>query len=595
MAHRIATGLLALLLIGGGLWWSRQALMEWSLQQLLSRTSLSMPKFSGLSLGLDQGGLDEIEFGIATEAGLVTVELQDATADYALSEAKLETISVAHARLKFTYHPANKAETQASEARFQLPLQRLSIKQLDLEVDTPWGVSRFAGRTEIKHGDAGILVASFQDTKYAIRLAFGGDLRTAKAIVERLAGGKVFELNANQLDHANQQASLDANAGSLLEWLTTSELMPESWRARVAASDSPELRPGIASIRLQLTADAHANFDSAEGRLLLTRDASYLASADMKMLNGTADIDGHLDMSAKDAFELIRPWLPVSVSGWQLSLGSLRGTVKLDWQPQRSIAGTAHMTASDVGLTAGSARIEHGHLELDSQDIAHRSMSVSMDVPKLGLGKETVLRNLAFKAQLLESELTLERATLPMFGGVFEVLPSTVNIDQRPIFLTIGVQNVDLSQLLDSLNYPALSGSGSISGKLPLRIDADTIEMEGGVLKGMRPGVLKYQGPVADNENIAFKALRNLMYHSLQAQVNYRPNGDYHLGLRLEGSNPEILSGHPLAFNLNLSGQLPELLKNSMLVGDFDQSILEQVTTKPANTQKPAEPSPSPR
>ena len=93
----------------------------------------------------------------------------------------------------------------------------------------------------------------------------------------------------------------------------------------------------------------------------------------------------------------------------------------------------------------------------------------------------------------------------------------------------------------------------------------------------MRPGVLHYHGPVADQENIAFKALRNLRYHSLQGKLNYKPDGEYKLGLRLEGKNPELFSGHAVAFNLNLSGQLPALLQKGILAGDFDRPILEQV------------------
>ncbi|MDD5126305.1 YdbH domain-containing protein, partial [Methylovulum sp.] len=77
---------------------------------------------------------------------------------------------------------------------------------------------------------------------------------------------------------------------------------------------------------------------------------------------------------------------------------------------------------------------------------------------------------------------------------------------------------------------------------------------------------------------------------SLQAKVNYRPNGDYHLGLRMEGGNPEVLSGHPLAFNLNLSGHLPELLQRGFMAGDFERVILEEAKPKPAKTKKSAKP-----
>jgi len=203
---------------------------------------------------------------------------------------------------------------------------------------------------------------------------------------------------------------------------------------------------------------------------------------------------------------------------------------------------------------------------------------LEIDIPSLQLGKETKLQQLQFKAELEDQWLAVKKAELPVFGGVLEVLPTRVDIENEPLNLTLSIRKLDLEQLLQSLNYPQLSGTGIISGKLPLSLSKDSIEVIDGKLDGMRPGVLRYQGP-ADDSNIAFKALRNLRYHSLQGKLNYQSTGDYQLGLRLEGKNPEVLLGHPVAFNLNLSGHLPKLLQKGLMAGDFDQPILEQIKT----------------
>ncbi|WP_157199384.1 intermembrane phospholipid transport protein YdbH family protein [Methylomonas koyamae] len=142
------------------------------------------------------------------------------------------------------------------------------------------------------------------------------------------------------------------------------------------------------------------------------------------------------------------------------------------------------------------------------------------------------------------------------------------------------------------MHYPQLSGTGSVDGELPLKLATGSIELQDGALRGTRPGTLRYQSP-ADDGNLAFQALRNLVYHRLQAQLNYQPSGDYRIGLRLEGHNPEVLSGHPLAFNLNISGQLPELLRRGLVTGNFERAILEQVGQQPAETP-PAQPAGKP-
>lgn len=567
--------------------------MHWGLQQILNGTNLSKPALSGLRVGLEHGDLETFEFGIDTESGPLSIQLHGVNANYDLRVPEVESISMAYASLKFTYRPQEKPETETVSRVPPFPLQRLSVEHLDLEIETPWGLSHFAGQAEIGRGKKNALEAKFLDAKQSVRLELDSDLRTVKAILEQTPGGKVFELNANQLDQTLQHAALDANAGSLLGWLSSSELVPETLRAKMKESDSVRLGPGIASMSLKLTADTQDRFDSLQGRLMLTQEGNHLASANVTVSprHSMVDVDGHMDMAAAEAVEVIRPWLPETFNSWRISAGRAQGNLKLRWQPDRISAGTADLKAHAVTLTATAVNITGADLELNIEDISRRSMTLSVVVPNLTLGEKTELQNLAIKAQLLNSALTLEKATLPVFGGIVEVLPDTVNIDQRPINLTLGVRNVDLSQLLDSLNYHALSGTGTISGKLPLSLTEDAIELQGGALQGTRPGVIQYQGPVGDDENLAFKALRNLVYHSLRAEVNYRPNGDYRLGLRLEGSNPDVLSGHPLAFNLNLSGQLPELLQKGIRAGNFEQSILEQATSAPAKNQNVTMPS----
>jgi hypothetical protein len=179
--------------------------------------------------------------------------------------------------------------------------------------------------------------------------------------------------------------------------------------------------------------------------------------------------------------------------------------------------------------------------------------------------------------------LTVEQAEAAIFDGLLAVMPGSLDFSQSPLLFTLALKDVDLAALLAALNYPKLTGSGRISGTLPVSIAENAIEIQGGTLSGKQPGKLSYQGPTTEGDNLAFKALRNLVYHDLQAGLDYQPSGDYRLSLHLQGKNPDLLDGHPLAFNLNLSGKLPELLQRSLLSGDFDRSVLEQMK----NQQQP--------
>jgi hypothetical protein len=340
-----------------------------------------------------------------------------------------------------------------------------------------------------------------------------------------------------------------------------------------------QANPNIADMQFELTATSADNLDKLQGRLLLTRAKAYLASADMtlKPAKSQWQVDAHLDLAAAELMALLKPWLPGAMNGWQYPAGNVMGTVRLKGQPKLPIVGEVYLKAHHLDVLTGPVKATDGYLRLDVSNFVPLIMAMEADFPTLQLGEKTVIKQLQVNAGLNNRILILERATMPAFGGWLEVLPDKIDISQLPIMLTLGVHDMDLQQLLASLNYPPLSGTGRLNGKLPLSLSADSIEVRDGELTATQPGVLRYQAPGATEDNLALKTLSNMRYHSLQAKLNYQPSGDYRVGVRLEGKNPQVLSGHLVAFNLNLTGSLPELIKKGIMAGDFDKPILEQI------------------
>ncbi|WAR44734.1 YdbH domain-containing protein [Methylomonas rapida] len=570
--------LLSLLVVA---WWWRGLLMQWALQQFLQRPPFADAVVSGMGFSLDQAHVNSLQLGLQTAAGPLSMRLQDVRASYDLRASNIDTIAVAKAELRFTYQPTPDASEQSATAsnRLVVPLQHLTIDNLDLSVDTPQGTIVFNGACELNISSAQAIQVVFQDTSYSLRLDVAPDWHKANVIVAQHAGGTVLQLDYHWRDVQKHAAKLEADASALLKWLSSSGLIPATLKKDMASSELMRAAPGMAAVKLALSAESPDDLANLTGRLLLTRDEDYLATADLALKTATMRLkaDAHLDLTTVEIVELFKPWLPEVVNAWRFATGHAMTTLHLEWRPQHALTGSAYLRAYHLGIGFGAIQVEDGFLQLDVKDWAKFSVFMSADVPKLLLGKETTVRDLTLKAHLQNPLLTIERVNLPVFGGVLEVLPATVNIERWPVQLTLGVKDIDLAQLLDSLNYPALSGTGTLNGKLPLSLTPDTFEINGGLLKATVPGVLRYQGPTADDENIAFKALRNMLYHSLQASMDYRPNGEYHIGLRIEGKNPQLLSGHPVAFNLNLSGQLPELLQKGILTGDFNQPVLEQL------------------
>ncbi|AEF98763.1 intermembrane phospholipid transport protein YdbH family protein [Methylomonas methanica] len=572
-----------LLLMGGAivLWEQRGAVLQWALTQGLQNTLLLSPKISGARFDFQQAELANLQFTLQTPNGAITAELEGIKADYDLPSARLNNIKMAKARLRFVYQAANKAagEQPTTDEVLALPVRQLNIEQLDLELDTPWGMSRFAGRfdADLQPGEPLLIVLA--DAEQVIKAEVNPQSTNAKLAIQQSAGRGMMDLDLDRPAPTRLQANLKADLHDSMQWLKSNSLIPEQLRDSIFTAAVVDIQPNLAGVQVNLSAQSDDDLANLTGRVELTRNQAYLASAELALNTSKQRwaIDGHVDLPLGEFVGLIKPWLPETVNAWQFPAGQVMGSVRLNRQPKRPLKGEIYLNGYQLGILAGPVKADDGYIRFAVKDFVKLAMQVEVDAPNLQIGQETTLHNLQFKARLNNRDLSLDRFSMPALGGLLSIDPETVNIYQRPVKFTLAVKNLDLAQLLDSLNYPQLSGTGTLTGKLPLRLALDSIELKDGKLNATRPGVLHYQGPVSDNENLAFSALRNLQYHSLQAKLNYQPDGHYQVGLRLEGKNPQVLSGHAIAFNLNLNGLLPDLLQKGILAGDFEKPILEQV------------------
>ena len=569
-----------MLLMGIGLWWQRGIVLQWGLNHLLQQTPLTQTRFSGLQMDLQQTQLAQMQFNLQTASGLLVAQLQGISLAYELQPVNLQSLHIDQAKLRFNYQPEDRPKNDESTAATPaLPLSQAEIDQLTLEIDTPWGVSQISGRFQLDALPSKPVLITVTDSAQTITLEIKADFSHAALAVVQASGAQIMELRLDRPTLNDWQINLQADASALWQWLTTSELLPNQLRSEIKSAAFMQANPNIADMQFELTATSADNLDKLQGRLLLTRAKAYLASADMtlKPAKSQWQVDAHLDLAAAELMALLKPWLPGAMNGWQYPAGNLMGTVRLKGQSKLPIVGEVYLKAHHLDVLTGPVKATDGYLRLDVSNFVPLIMAMEADFPTLQLGEKTVIKQLQVNAGLNNRILILERATMPAFGGWLEVLPDKIDISQLPIMLTLGVHDMDLQQLLASLNYPPLSGTGRLNGKLPLSLSADSIEVRDGELTATQPGVLRYQAPGATEDNLALKTLSNMRYHSLQAKLNYQPSGDYRVGVRLEGKNPQVLSGHLVAFNLNLTGSLPELIKKGIMAGDFDKPILEQI------------------
>jgi len=170
-----------------------------------------------------------------------------------------------------------------------------------------------------------------------------------------------------------------------------------------------------------------------------------------------------------------------------------------------------------------------------------------------------------------------------MFGGTFSA--SNINLDPENIDFSnvINLENIQLGELLSV--EQGIEGKGTIDGQLPVVVTANSITVSNGQLRARPPGgVIRYNGAVpkaaiesSPQLQLAIDALKNFHYKVLDITASYAENGKMLLKVRLEGRNPEMQNSRPINFNLNVTEDVPSLIKSLMLTRDISDGLQKRI------------------
>lgn len=147
----------------------------------------------------------------------------------------------------------------------------------------------------------------------------------------------------------------------------------------------------------------------------------------------------------------------------------------------------------------------------------------------------------------------------------------------------VDVEDVDLAQLLRQIEVGALSGTGRVSGRVPMtlldgelavrdaRLRADSGRVQ---LRSERAGEILTERGAAE-ERIAH-ALRDFAYDTLELSVAREPRGETRLGIHMRGRSPEVTGSDPLDFDIALAGDFMPLLRQLAEGGALGDDLVER-------------------
>lgn len=384
-----------------------------------------------------------------------------------------------------------------------------------------------------------------------------------------------------------------------------------------AASTLPAIHVTDAAIRLattQGTFDAAGDLDvsQADGTapIVVTLPALRLSDAGVPALFQPVMLDAHLQLTGKQlTFEADGRSAPANGEG--IALTKITGQYDIDKATASAKAqGTLHFVAGKFEPKNLSPALKDivrdvsGDVSYTADfSFAKSKLTSSGNATLKGIGFSvgpTVVAGVAGTVRLssllpprtsgvqtltvahIETAVPLENGVVKFAVGpamAVQLVEATWPFTDGRLTLTVPkgasdrfnlkVDNVDIAKLLVMVDVPGLSGTGRLSGQIPLKIVKGDPIVTNGVLSANGKGTIIYKSEAADaaanteQTQLLSDALKDFHYTELSGALDGNINGNlkFHIGLR--GANPALYDGYPINLNVNLEGSLVDIVRRS--------------------------------
>lgn len=331
---------------------------------------------------------------------------------------------------------------------------------------------------------------------------------------------------------------------------------------------------GAAAIQLEWKWDDAALLSNGTARLDGPPDVSW------KLFNrgNSGSIEIELDTAAPDLLKPFRSYLRNNQQDLELFEGSVSGRLNWAWDNER-YDNKLGLSATGVQGRFIGLDFENARMEITSSDLVTPTFKFNGAFPSINLANDVNVTDIAIAGRW-QSGFYLDQARMSLLGGHLKINPVFLDPDDPELSAELEIDEIDLEKVMLMIDQDGLDASGRMSGMIPLRMKESDIAIDDGRMKNTTVGRLSYvAGDAASTQmdNIALQALKDFHYDLLDATLNYQFDGDYAIRARIEGRNPSLYDGFPVAFNLNLTGSLPGLLRASLITGDFHTEILRQI------------------
>jgi len=259
---------------------------------------------------------------------------------------------------------------------------------------------------------------------------------------------------------------------------------------------------------------------------------------------------------------------------YELRSGALEAAARLGWGGGK-VDGSADVTVADMEIAdpEGKASI---------QGLAARMRFDRLWPPVTAPGQEITARRISAGATLDDFSvrfalrpgrsppqpvIAIDALRAGFAGGTITGRGIVYDPARAANRALVRLRNVDLEKLLDVAKVEGLSGTGLLSGTIPVRMEGGVVAIDKGELAAAGPGLLRFKSDAARKAlesggkyvTLALQALEDFRYSKLSIGIDKAPAGEGSVLLHVEGHNPAVMDSQPFAINLNVSGNVDRL------------------------------------
>jgi hypothetical protein len=263
-----------------------------------------------------------------------------------------------------------------------------------------------------------------------------------------------------------------------------------------------------------------------------------------------------------------------SASGIDLQSGTVSADARLVWT-KKGIGGTGTVGVRNMNFADPSSGTSVEGLTADirlDQIIPPRTPpGQTIRIKRIGAG--VALNDLLLRFALIKGTtaaipaVQIDAFRTAFAGGIISIAPTVLDSEAGASRATIKVERVDLAALLSAVGLENISGTGRLSGVIPVSTAGAAVGISGGRLATSEPGVLRIRSEAAkralaqggEEVTLMLSALEDFRYETLTLEIEKETAGEGRVILRTRGQNPAVRDGQPFVINLTLSGNVDGL------------------------------------